>query len=477
MANGFSGQNKGFYGDDAPIAACATALSETALSLIRVSGKGSVELLAGIFSRPAALIGAAGNTIVHGWIVEQGKRIDEVLIGVYRAPKSYTGEDGLDITCHGGFTAGRAVLQTLQRHGFREALPGEFSFRAFYNAKIDLTRAEAVMEIVSAKSDAARGRAVMRLSGVLEREIRQIRDLLMDSLTEIELLLDYSELDGVTSEDEAMPGRASVEKALERLRGLERTYQAEKLYRDGALAVIAGKPNAGKSSLFNLLLREERAIISEFPGTTRDWIEGWISIEGIPIRLVDTAGLRESSDAVEKLGIERSFSLIEDADLIILVLDGTENPGIPNDISPFYDSMFKEWGNFDTGRIKAPVLTVWNKSDLAPPPEKGGGVCPLSAKTGEGLDVLYRNIAGILAKTAGQPSGTGAAPGSARQKALIDAAIDGVENALALHKDGLSADLIASCLRASVDSLGEITGEVSNANILEAMFSRFCVGK
>jgi tRNA modification GTPase len=478
MADGFSGRNESFYGDDKPIAACATALAETALSLIRVSGKGSVELLAGHFSRPETLRKAEGNTIVHGWIVDQDKRIDEVLIGVYRAPKSYTGEDGMDITCHGGLAAGRAVLGTLLKCGFREALRGEFSFRSFFNGKIDLTRAEAVMEIVSAKSDAGRGRAVRRLSGILEREIRLVNSILIDSLSEIELLLDYSELDGVTAEDEALPGRASVEDALERLRRLERTYEAERLYRDGALTVIAGRTNAGKSSLFNLLLREERAITSEVPGTTRDWIEGWISIEGIPLRLVDTAGLRDSADPVERLGIERSFDLLEEADLIILVLDGAENGAsfLNNGAQP-YDAVFSEYGNFDVSRIKAPVIPVWNKSDLAPPPENGGDFCPVSAKTGAGLDALYQRIAAVLEKSAGGVSGGGAALGSARQKALIDAAIDGVENALALHDEGIPADLIAPCLRSAIDSLGEITGEVSNADILETMFSRFCVGK
>jgi tRNA modification GTPase len=470
MPDRFNGQNEIYYGDDGPIAACATALAETALSLIRTSGGGSIELLADCFSRPATLRGAAANTVVYGWIVDDGKPVDEVLVSVYRAPKSFTGEDGADISCHGGLAAGRAVLQTLQKHGFRQALNGEFSFRSFMNGKIDLTRAEAVMEIVSAKSEAGRGRAVTRLSGVLEQEIRQINALLLDSLTEIELLLDYSELDGVSAGDEGLPGREKVEEALVRLRTLEQSYRAEKLYHDGALVVIAGKPNAGKSSLFNLLLREERAIISEIPGTTRDWIEGWISVEGIPIRLADTAGLRESTDLVEKLGIERSFDMLEEADLIILTLDGAVNE----------KNLFSEAEDFSARWNKKPILTVWNKSDLKPPPltENGAGFCALSAKTGAGLNILYKEIAGALLKTAGKsPDLSGAGLGSSRQKALIDAAISGVESALTRHDEGLPSDLVAPALREAVDSLGEITGEVSNADILEAMFSRFCVGK
>ncbi|MDR2658413.1 MAG: tRNA uridine-5-carboxymethylaminomethyl(34) synthesis GTPase MnmE [Spirochaetaceae bacterium] len=465
MTNRFNEENQGFYGDCRPIAACATALAETALSLIRVSGVKSIELLAPCFSRPAALLNAAGNTIVHGWILDDGKQIDEVLISVYRAPKSYTGEDGMDISCHGGLAAGRAVLQTLQKHDFRQALPGEFSFRAFMNGKIDLTRAEAVMEIVSAKSDTGRGRAVTRLSGALEQEIRQINALLLNSLAEIELLLDYSELDGVSAEDEALPGRKHIEEALARLRVLERTYQAEKLYRDGALVVIAGKPNAGKSSLFNLLLREERAIISEIPGTTRDWIEGWISIEGIPVRLADTAGLRESVDIVEKLGIERSFGLLEKADLILLTLDGSQGAPVLDEA----DIFTKHWHT-------KPVLIIWNKSDIATPPENMGHFCALSAKTGDGLNSLYTKITGLLTAKTGAPAER-AALGSARQKELIDTALSSLENALAAHDSGLSADLIAPNLHEAFNSLGEITGDVSNADILETMFSRFCVGK
>ncbi|MDR3356627.1 MAG: tRNA uridine-5-carboxymethylaminomethyl(34) synthesis GTPase MnmE [Spirochaetaceae bacterium] len=470
MANVFYGRDESFYGDEGAIAAPATALGESALTLVRASGRSCLDLLAGCFSRPRALREAAGNSVVYGWIQDEGKRVDEVLVSVYRAPKSYTGEDGADICCHGGLAAVRAVLQSLYKHGFRPALRGEFTFRAFLNGKIDLTRAEAVMEIVAAKSDTGRGRAVMRLSGVLEREIRQINSLLLDALTETELLLDYSELDGVAAEDEALPGRASVEEALARLNRLQHSYRAEKLYRDGALAVLAGKPNAGKSSLFNLLLREERSITSEIPGTTRDWIDGWISLEGIPIRLADTAGLREPGDALEKLGVERSFDLLDEADLVLLVFDGATDGA--DALSVAEDFILK--------RKDVPVLPVWNKADLAALPENAAGLfCAVSAKTGAGLSILYERIAKALEKTAGalMPEAGRAAPGSERQKTLIDDAAAAAAAALAAHDEGLPSDLVAPSLREAVNSLGEITGEVSNADILEAMFSRFCVGK
>jgi tRNA modification GTPase len=474
VANKYSKQDKANYGDNKPIAACATALAETALSLIRVSGDGSIELLAKCFSHPDKLLKAAANTVQHGWIVDNGKPIDETLINIYHAPRSYTGEDSADISCHGGLATGRAVLKTLQKHGFRQALNGEFSFRAFMNGKIDLTRAEAVMEIVSAKSDTGRGHAITRLAGALEQEIKQINTQLINTLTEIEILLDYSELDGVNAEDEALPNREQVENALTRLHKLEKTYQTEKLYHDGALVVIAGKPNAGKSSLFNLILQEERAIISDIAGTTRDWIEGWISIEGIPIRLADTAGLRETTSTIEKLGIEQSLNLLEHADLIILTLDGATSK----------KTLAEETEKFFTQWHKKPILTIWNKSDITPPPEnnnKHSAInthCAISAKTGEGLDTLYKKIAQTLIKTTGTPSEhTNAGLGSERQKTLIDNAINNLENAIASHDEGHPADIIAPAIREAIDNLGEITGEVSNADILETMFNRFCVGK
>jgi tRNA modification GTPase len=458
-------KNNAFYGDEAPIAACATAFAETALSLIRVSGKGCIERLASCFSRPLALREAAGNTVVYGWIVDGGAKIDETLVSVFRAPKSYTGEESMDISCHGGLAAGRAVLAALQKCGIRQALPGEFSFRAFMNGKIDLTRAESVMEIVAAKSDAGRSGAVSRLSGLLYAEIERIKTLLVQVLSEMELLLDYSELDGVGTDTGRLPGMEIVGEAKEGLAGLLRNYIAERLYREGALVVIAGPPNAGKSSLFNLLLREERSIVSAAPGTTRDWIEGWISLQNIPIRLVDTAGLRESSDTAEKIGVERSYGLLEKADLVIFVHDGGAEEENPVNLS------------VNRGQ-KAPFIEVWNKSDLSPAPENAVFV-PISSKTGEGLATLCENIVSSLVKSAGASESVSSALalGTERQKELITCALAGVEKVLSMEAEGRSADLVAPELREAVNALGEMTGEVSSADILEVMFSRFCVGK
>jgi tRNA modification GTPase len=455
--------------------------------------------MAKIFSRPRRLRDCPGNTVVHGWILGEQKRIDEVLISVYRAPRSYTGEEGADISCHGGTAAVGAVLGALRGAGFQDALPGEFTFRAFMNGKMDLTRCESVMEIVSARTTTALGRAALRLSGALERKIRDIRDVLLETLSAVELYLDYpeDELEGGEA-PEVFPRRKMAEEALEQLRSLAASYRREQLYQEGALAVIAGQPNAGKSSLFNALLNEERSIVTENPGTTRDWIEGAVSLEGIPLRLVDTAGLREpeADKKAEAQGIERSRALIEEADMVLYVVDGSA--GIAPQDEAFIASYRK-----NKNRNGPFLLPLWNKADLAEPSnsirEKYPDLTILSAAGGTGLEELCRLMKSLLTEasetnTAGKdPAETDmsipntpmpgdgaclpAGLGALRQKELTEKAACALEEALHLADQKAPLDLIAPPLREAADALGEITGEVSTADILEIMFSRFCLGK
>jgi tRNA modification GTPase len=495
------------YGDEAPIAAFATTPGKSALTLIRCSGKGTLELAASVFSNPEKLLNATGNTVIHGWIVrENGNRgsgnavfranqqsiagaekVDEVLISVFRAPKSYTGEDGLDISCHGGIAAGRGIMDTLRAAGFRDALPGEFTFRAFMNGKLDLTRSESVMELVSARTDRGRHNAVNRLSGILENEINFIKKNLVEVLSGAEIFLDYSEDEiGVSVEEAAgqLPKRQLAAETLIRLRKLAESWQREKIYQEGILAVIAGRPNAGKSSLFNLLLKEERSIVTEIPGTTRDWIEAWVSIEDIPVRLADTAGLRdskgdqESLDPVERIGVERSRSLLEAADIVLYLIDGTV--GITSEDLNYVT----EYGQAAATQHK-PLLLLWNKSDIAPAPAKTAieinvkNIIAISAKTGAGIKELSQTIVAAVGEQIGESGDNDlqATAGSLRQKKLLETAAAALEDALNLAEQEEPLDLIAPRLREAVNALGEITGEVSTADILEEMFSRFCVGK
>ena len=466
------------YGDGDCIAAAATAQGVSALAIVRVSGEASLERLARVFSKPARMACAKGNSVVHGWITEPeyGAKIDEVLVSVYRAPATCTGENGADIVCHGGSVSVRTILSLLFRNGFREALGGEFTFRSFMNGKLDLTRAESVMEIVCSKTERTRRGALTRLEGSLETEIRTLKNTLTEALAACEILLDYSEVDGVTMspEDEraggVLPEKAKIVDTLAALENLAAAYNAQKIFREGALVVIAGAPNAGKSSLFNMLLKEERAIVTPTAGTTRDWLESEISINGIPVRLADTAGLRDESEKglieeIEQIGIDKSRRLIETADLVLYMVGADE--ARRSEIETAVNSGGK-------------TIAVWNKADLNGRPPVNGFV-PVSSKTGAGIAALLNIIEEKLlenAKAAGAvEAGMSVSPGTERQKTLIDGAISACKEALQMEADGCTLDLIAPALRDAVDCLGEITGEVSTADLLEKMFGTFCVGK
>ncbi len=457
------------YADGAPIAAIATALAESALSIIRCSGPGAIELAASVFSRPGAIQSAAGYTAKHGWVVDrEGRKIDEAVALVVRGPASYTGEDGVEFTCHGGVATTEAVLGALLSAGFRRALPGEFTFRAFLNGKLDLTRAEAVLDMVAAKTDEARAMATGRLLGAVEEEVSAIKAALVDALAAVELSLDYAEDE---ADPEAALDRGSIEKLLGEVETLIRSYGAGRVFRSGATVALAGLPNAGKSKLFNRILREERSIVSDTPGTTRDWIEAWISLEGVPVRLVDTAGLRESVDEIEREGVARTRALASGADLLVYVVDGTR--GLRDEDVALLDS------------IGVPTVRVWNKVDTATTAAPSGYL-PLSAKTGEGLGELIQSCRAALLAPLGSanagPNGEDAqniraSIASERQKSLLERCGADLRDVLEGEASGLPLDLLAPLLRDAVDALGEITGEVSTADLLETMFSRFCVGK
>ncbi|MDR2729786.1 MAG: tRNA uridine-5-carboxymethylaminomethyl(34) synthesis GTPase MnmE [Treponema sp.] len=474
------------YGDDTPIAAFATTPGNSALTLIRCSGKGSIDLAASVFA-PAKLKDTRANTVIHGWIISpSSEKIDETLVSVFRAPKSYTGEDSLDICCHGGPSAGAAVMSVLKSAGFREALPGEFTFRAFMNGKLDLTQSESVMELVSAKTDSGRQRAVNRLTGALFTEINEIKTKLVEILSGAELFLDYCEDEIGAGYDESegrLPSKEKAGEVLARLKKLAASWRSERIYQEGVLTVIAGRPNAGKSSLFNLLLKEDRSIVTDTPGTTRDWIEAWLSIDGLPLRLIDTAGLRESGDLsanasidiAEKIGMERSRMILDEADIVLYLIDSVEGL-LPEDMGFLKDYKHK------------PLLVLWNKCDvIIPSRERRGGtvenltnrVIKFSVKSAEGLTELYTAITETVR---GQQNiltfdKIKTALGSQRQKNLVDSACAALEEALELANQNEPLDLIAPLLREAVNSLGEITGEVSTSDIIEIMFSKFCVGK
>lgn len=473
------------YTPEEPISSIATALAPAALGIIRVSGKESIELVSKVFSRPKALLEAAGNTLVYGWIVENSEtatqnsklhRIDEVMCAVYRAPKSFTGEDMVEIFCHGGPSVVTAIQNLMLKIGFRQANRGEYTFRAYINGKTDLTKAEAVKEIIDSHTDVSRSHAAGRLAGSLFEEIDSIKKLIIDTLAAIEVEIEYPE-DEETIADSF--DREDIEQAITRLQSLVDSWKGEKLYQDGARVVLAGRTNAGKSSLFNAVLKEERAIVSDIEGTTRDWLESWASINGIPVRLFDTAGLRETQDVIEAKGVQISRSLANDADVVLYLIDSTA--GLQPDDQTFIEN------------CQEPLIIVWNKADKgeslplasaeSASATPSNGAHPrnapevrISAKTGAGLKALFDEITKIL--TAGitterQQAGIG----SERQKNAVAEALECVKHALISADDNYTLDAVVQDLEDALDALGEVTGDVTPDDVLGSIFANFCVGK
>ena len=464
------------YDTEEPIAALATAWAESALAVVRTAGRGCIDLVASLFSRPEELKRAENGRMIFGSILDPqtGEAVDRVILGVFRPPHGYTGQESVEISCHGSLPGIRRILDALKQKGFRDAAAGEFTLRAFLNGKMDLTRAEAVAEIVRAKTKRAQRLSLGRLSGNIWRQIDGVKLGLSRLLSRIELQLDYGE-DEI--EEPVEIDRKELGAFRGRLTELSSGYSTGRLYQEGVTAAITGLTNAGKSSLFNLFLKEDRSIVSEVHGTTRDYIESWISLRGIPVRLVDTAGLRESEHPVEREGMRRSESLVESASLVLYLMDAAEGPTEEQ-------RRFAEERAGDTRYI-----FILNKADLLDDFDHGGekkkagplaGFLKMSALTGLGFSQLEETMeARLLDCAAGSP---GAEEGglyidSRRQYDLLLRA----EQALAAVERGLDEevplDFIAADLKEAVDSLGEITGEVSSRDILRQIFSDFCVGK
>ena len=465
------------YTPEEPISSIATALSPAALGIVRVSGKKCIELVSKVFSRPKALLEAKGNSLVYGWIENSAdEKIDEVMLGVYRAPKSFTGEDMVEIYCHGGPAVVTAIQNLMLKSGFRQANRGEYTFRAYINGKTDLTKAEAVKEIIDSHTDVSRSHAAGRLSGELFNQIDSIKKLIIDTLAAIEVEIEYPE-DEETIADTF--DRADIETAITKLQNLVDSWKGEKLYQDGARVVLAGKTNAGKSSLFNAILKEDRAIVSDIEGTTRDWLESWASINGIPVRLFDTAGLRQTSDIIEAKGVELSKNLANNADLVLYLIDSTS--GLSDDDKEFIC------------HCKEPLIIVFNKADKTDEMQKNKNsstinellqktkinktpVAFICAKNGDGLKDLFEKMSKILTSglsTEREQAGLG----SARQKESVQEALNCTKHALVSADDNYTLDAVVQDLEDALDALGEVTGDVTPDDVLGSIFANFCVGK
>jgi len=450
------------YDNNDIIYALASAWGNSPIAVIRVSGDGSIKKFSELFSASETLLKAFSHTIHYGKIIDPDSKeaVDEILVAIFRDGRSYTGQESLEINCHGNIIGIEAIFKVLEKQGFRSAYPGEFTFRAFMNGKVDLTQAEAVMEIVNSQSEIAHSLALKRLEGNLFNLINEIKIKVVDALAVIELQLDYEEDEII---DETHFPKEAIEGALKRVESLLDTYTIGRLYSEGCRVVLAGSTNTGKSTLFNLLLKEERSIVSEIHGTTRDYIEAKTHLEGIPISLYDTAGLRDSKDSIEQEGIRRTRGLIKESDLVLLVVDSSIDG---YKLSPEEQILAKE----------EKTIVVCNKTDLGNVAVLEGSY-PLSAKTAEGFKTLKEEIVKRLQKGSPKTDGSTVVIESARQKKELNRACEALKHSLEYFKETLPLDIIAVELNEALDALGSLSGEVTSEDILENIFSNFCVGK
>jgi tRNA modification GTPase len=456
------------------IAAISTPLGESGIGIVRISGKDAITVARKVFvpARVEKWWDDPGYRLFYGYVVEPGSKevIDEVLMGVMIAPYSYTKEDVVEFNCHGGIIPLRRTLETVLRQGARLAEPGEFSRRAFLNGRLDLVQAEAIIDIVRAKTDTGLKLAVSQLKGDFSGEIGEMQKRVAGLLAALEAGIDFPE-DALelVSRDEM---KSTVEQLLGKVNTLIESANKGKIYREGIWVVIAGRPNVGKSSLLNALLKEKRAIVTEIPGTTRDFIEEAINIKGIPVKLADTAGLRRTENPVEILGVQKSKELVKMADLVLLLLDAVE--GVKKEDREILQDL--------EGKRK--ILLV-NKVDLADGKKTvrqaksvagKNPVLTISALTGEGLEqleeVIEKMIFGGIAQSAGNFMVS-----NVRHRDILRRAGDHLKEALEGIDANVSEDLLAIDIRAAWEILGEITGSTATEEIIDRIFADFCVGK
>jgi tRNA modification GTPase len=452
---------------DDTIAAISTPPGEGGIGIVRLSGPEAVDVVRGIFRSSRGRDPAHGQgRIFHGHIHFEGAEVDEVLVHVMRAPQTYTREDVVEINCHGGAAPLQAVLQAVLAAGARLAEPGEFTKRAFLNGRIDLVQAEAVIDRIRAQTVAGLKAANAAGSGALSRAIEQMANALKGALARIEAAVDFPEEDLPELVDEAL--REALAAAFEEMHGLLATADAGRLYREGVSVAIAGRPNVGKSSLFNALLRDARAIVTPHPGTTRDLIDEVITIEGVPVRLIDTAGLRAAEDEVERIGVDVARKALADAALILLVVDATEACAEDRELAE------------ELRGLETPFVTVLNKIDLEPNAMRPAWsseeleLCRVSALTGEGLKELEAALGRLLLGEAPIAPDQGMVT-RVHQRDSLRRAANALERLLGNFE--ASPEFLAIDLREALQALGEITGETTPDDVLDAIFSSFCIGK
>lgn len=452
------------------IAAISTPRGEGGIGIVRISGDRAIEILGKIFKpKSEKEIKELRNfSINYGKLYnENNELVDEVLVSIMKGTKTYTAEDIVEINCHGGYLITEKVLELVLRFGARHAEQGEFTRRAFVNGRIDLTQAEAVMDLIHSKTDKSISLSLDQLRGDLKSQIAHLKKLLLDVAAHVNVVLDYPE-EGI---DDPLPDNLvdNLETVMNTANELILSYDKGKMIKEGVKTAIVGKPNVGKSSLLNALLREERAIVTHIAGTTRDIIEEVINIKGIPLVLVDTAGIRKTDDLVENIGVEKSFEQIEKADFILFVVDGSTE--LDNEDFKINEKL----------RGKK-VLGIVNKNDLNQVAKLSeldsvDSFINISAKESIGISDMEEQIYDLIVRGTVENSSKKLIITSIRHKTALEKTKDAIKNIFETINMGLPMDLIAVDLKEALDSLSEVTGEISTEDLLDHVFKNFCVGK
>lgn len=454
------------------IAAISTATGDGGIGIIRMSGKNSFEILNKFFvpiNKENQEI--KGYSMKFGFIVDPDtqEKIDEVLVSYFVSPKSYTTENMCEINSHGGIIVEKKILELCLKNGADLAEPGEFTKRAFLNGRIDLTQAESVIDLINSKSDNEAKASINQLEGKLSKKIHEIRDQILDVMADIEADIDYPEYDIEEVTNKKIENVLNEIKM--KLTELSASFENGKILKEGVKTIILGKPNAGKSSLLNSILNEERAIVSEYAGTTRDTIEEFVNVDGISLKLIDTAGIRNTEDKIEEIGVKRALKLSEDADLIIAIFDGSKE--LDNEDLKILDLI----------KTKKSIILL-NKKDIGDLnlekreiiKNASNNILKISAKTGEGITDIYSMISDLF-KTNEIKMNDGVIITNIRHKNQIDKAIRSVEEAIESNNDGLPIDIVSIPIKQILVDLSMITGEDVSEDIINEIFSKFCLGK
>lgn len=455
------------------IAAIATPVGDGAISIVRVSGKDSIKLVDQIFQGSTSLLEVNPNTIHYGILLdENGNALDEVLVAIFKEPRSYTAEDMVEINCHGGWYNTNKILNVLLKLGARLAEPGEFTKRAFLNGRIDLTQAEAVADIIQSKSEFARRTSIAQLQGNLSKKINEISKKILDLVAIIELQLDFVEENIVLKEHSSISDEIS--KISVEITELISSFDTGKFYREGVKLIIAGKPNSGKSSLMNALLKENRAIVTAIPGTTRDFIEENLIINGALFKIIDTAGLRYSDDIIEMEGIRRAYEKIENSDLVLYLIDATssdfsEDIKIIHNLSKQGNKKILVFNKIDKD-FERSRLECFKKFTSYPQVE-------ISALMQKNIELLTDKIFYTVFENSLMDEQKSILITNERHKQALLKTYEYLKLAEISAGKLLSGEFIALDLRNALDSLGTIIGKVTTDEILNNIFSRFCIGK